>query len=213
MRSGSDVTSVLGIDQNITAQKTAEWRLRRRVGLYEDITERKAMEHQLRELSHRDALTGLANRAFFHHHLELALSKSRREGSLMALMYFDIDHFVPSTIRLATTRRRRPQGIRAARQRHGARKDVFERPGGDEFALLLDNLPNLAVAKRVAGKLVASMQVPHQLGERAITVSTRIGVAFFQRGMRAVELIRRAEQAMYNAKRAGRNRCEIAAAV
>jgi diguanylate cyclase (GGDEF)-like protein/PAS domain S-box-containing protein len=182
------------------------------LGLYEDITDRKAMEHQLRELAHHDTLTGLANRAFFHHHLELAVSKSRRDGSLLALMYFDIDHFKnindsfghdTGDALLKAFAQRVSETVREA--------DVFARLGGDEFALLLENLPNPAAAERVGNKLVAAMQAPYQLGERTVTVGSSIGVAFFQRGMRADELIRRADQAMYAAKRGGRNRLEISA--
>lgn len=182
------------------------------LGLYEDITDRKAMEHQLRELAHHDTPTGLANRAVFHHHLELAVAKSRREGSLMALLYFDFDHFKDindsfghdmGDAVLKAFAQRVTETVREA--------DVFGRLGGDEFALLLENLPNPAAAGRVGNKLVASMQLPYQLGERTIAVSSSIGLAFFQRGMRADELIRRADQAMYDAKR-GRNRVEISAA-
>jgi diguanylate cyclase (GGDEF)-like protein/PAS domain S-box-containing protein len=182
------------------------------LGLYEDITERKAMEHQLRELAHHDTLTGLANRAFFHHHLELAVLKSRREVSLLALMYFDIDHFKnindsfghdTGDALLKAFADRVSETVREA--------DVFARLGGDEFALLLENLPNLAAAERVGNKLLEAMQLPYQLGERTITVSSSIGVAFFQRGMGADELIRRADHAMYDAKRGGRNRFEISA--
>jgi diguanylate cyclase (GGDEF)-like protein/PAS domain S-box-containing protein len=182
------------------------------LGLYEDITDRKAMEHQLRELAHHDALTGLANRAFFHHHLELAVSKSRRDGSLLALMYFDIDHFKDindsfghdtGDALLKAFADKVTETVREA--------DVFARLGGDEFALLLENLPNRAAAARIASKLVASMQAPYRIGERVIPVSSSIGIAFLQRGMRADELIRRADQAMYEAKRGGRNRFEISA--
>ena len=182
------------------------------LGLYEDITDRKAMEHQLRELAHHDALTGLANRAFFHHLLELAVSKSRREGSLLALMYFDIDHFKDINDSFGHDTGDALLKAFATRVTETVREaDVFARLGGDEFALLLENLPNPAAAERVGNKLVASMQMPYQLGERTITVSSSIGVAFFQRGMRADELIRRADQAMYDAKRGGRNRFEISA--
>ncbi|HEU4373475.1 MAG TPA: diguanylate cyclase, partial [Telluria sp.] len=177
------------------------------LGLYEDITDRKAMEHQLRELAHHDALTGLANRAFFHHHLELAVAKSRRDSSLMALMYFDIDHF--KAINDSFGHDTGDALLKAFAKRVGdtvREADVFARLGGDEFALLLENLPTPAAAERVGNKLVAAMQAPYRLGERTVTVSSSIGVAFFQRGMRADELIRRADQAMYAAKRGGRNR-------
>jgi diguanylate cyclase (GGDEF)-like protein/PAS domain S-box-containing protein len=178
--------------------------------VYEDITERKQLENRLREMAHYDGLTGLANRAFFQHQLALAGSRSRREGSLLALMYFDIDHF--KSINDSFGHDCGDALLKAFAQRVGAARremDVFARLGGDEFALLLEDLPSAAAAETVAAKLVREMQTPFQLGDRSVTVSTSIGVAFFQQGMVPDDLIQRADQAMYQAKRNGRNRFQV----
>jgi diguanylate cyclase (GGDEF)-like protein/PAS domain S-box-containing protein len=179
--------------------------------MYEDITERKQLENQLREMAHYDGLTGVANRAFFHHQLELAVSRSRRQGTPLALMYFDIDHF--KSVNDSFGHDCGDALLKAFAQRIGAvlrEMDVFARLGGAEFALLLEGLPSGAAAETVAAKLVDAMQVPFRLGERTVAVSTSIGVAFFQPGMAAGDLVQRADQAMYLAKRGGRNRFHVA---
>lgn len=181
------------------------------LGLYEDISERKQMEHRLRELAHSDTLTGLANRAFFLNHLERAIANRRRRHAPLALMYFDIDHFKAindsyghdaGDALLRAFARRVTDTVREP--------DIFARLGGDEFALILEDLPYPAAAERIGAKLVGAVRRPFRIGERSLTVSTSIGIAFFEPGMRADELIRGADQAMYAAKRAGRDRFQVA---
>jgi diguanylate cyclase (GGDEF)-like protein/PAS domain S-box-containing protein len=180
------------------------------LGMYEDITERKNMEEKLREMAHHDVLTGLVNRAFFHHQLTQAVAKCRRDDSLLALMYFDIDHF--KSINDSFGHDAGDALLKAFAQRVSdtvREMDVFARLGGDEFALLLENVLSHSAAETVAGKLVKAMQAPFQLGDRAVTVSTSIGIAYYQPGMPAADLIKRADQAMYRAKHGGRNRFEV----
>jgi diguanylate cyclase (GGDEF)-like protein/PAS domain S-box-containing protein len=182
------------------------------LGMYEDITDRKELENRLREMAHYDGLTGLANRAFFHNQLQLAISRARRSDSVVALMYFDIDHF--KTINDTLGHDAGDALLKAFAQRVGATVrdvDLFARLGGDEFALLLEGLPNRQAADQVAAKLVGAMQAPFRLGAaRTVQVSTSIGLAFLEPSMRADDLVRSADQAMYHAKREGRNRFETA---
>lgn len=181
------------------------------LGLYEDITLRKQMESKLRELAHYDGLTKLANRTFFYDHLEQAIARIKRKGGRFALMYFDIDRFksvndthghdVGDALLTAFSAR-----IKATVRD----MDVVARLGGDEFALLLDDISDRSAAERVASKLVDAMHPPFAVGALRLTVSTSIGVAFYRRGMSADDIIRQADGAMYVAKRAGRDRYEIA---
>jgi diguanylate cyclase (GGDEF)-like protein/PAS domain S-box-containing protein len=180
------------------------------LGLYEDITERKLLERQLQELAHYDSLTGLANRAFFYHHLELLTSRPQRRRGLAALLYLDLDKFKSINDRfghdigdglLKAFARRLKAGIRDT--------DLAVRLGGDEFAVLLEDLPSRAAGESVAQKLVESMQVPLLVGKMEIVAGTSIGIAFLEPGMAGDEAVRRADQAMYQAKRAGRNRYAV----
>lgn len=181
------------------------------LGVYEDISERKQMENKLRELAHYDTLTGLANRAFFLNHLERAVSNRRRRHAPLALMYFDVDHF--KTINDSYGHDAGDALLRAFAKRVTdtvREPDMFARLGGDEFALILEDLPNLEAAERIGSKLVEAVRRPFRIGQCSVSVSTSIGIAFFQPDMVPSELIRRADQAMYRAKRAGRDRFEIA---
>lgn len=84
-------------------------------------------------------------------------------------------------------------------------EDVVARLGGDEFVLIVENLPDQRHADLIAEKLVGSMERPFAVGGTALPVSTSIGVAYFKRGMKPDELIKAADDAMYDAKQAGRN--------
>ncbi|NML61936.1 diguanylate cyclase [Massilia sp. RP-1-19] len=182
------------------------------LGLYEDITLRKQMESQLRELAHYDGLTKLANRTFFYDHLEQAIARIKRKGGQFALMYFDIDRFKSVNDTYGHDVGDALLTAFSARIKATVRDmDVVARLGGDEFALLLDDISDRSAAERVAGKLVAAMHPPFQVGRLGLSVSTSIGVAFYRRGMSADEIIRQADGAMYTAKRAGRDRYEIVA--
>lgn len=180
------------------------------LGLYEDITVRKEMEAQLMDMAHYDGLTKLANRSFFYHHLEQGIAKARRHGRLLALMYFDVDHFKQVNDTVGHDAGDALLSEFADRIRASVREtDTAARLGGDEFAVLLDDVRDHAAAESVARKLVGIMQAPFQFGDLTLRVSTSIGLAFLQDGMSADELIQRADQAMYRAKRNGRDRYEI----
>jgi diguanylate cyclase (GGDEF)-like protein/PAS domain S-box-containing protein len=180
------------------------------LGLYEDITERKALEHELQEMAHSDSLTGLVNRRFFYHHLELAVKRSRRRDSLFALMYLDLDKFKSINDQFGHVIGDGLLKAFAQRIKATVREtDVVGRLGGDEFALLLEDLGERKAAESVAAKLVQSMQAPFQIEAAKFEVSTSIGIAFFKTGMAADEMVQSADQAMYRAKHAGRNRFEV----
>jgi diguanylate cyclase (GGDEF)-like protein/PAS domain S-box-containing protein len=180
------------------------------LGTYEDITERKLLEQKLEQMAHYDSLTGLPSRAFFYDHLEQAIKRSKRHGSLLGLMYFDIDRFKQINDRHGHDIGDVVIGQFAERVRATVREvDIVGRLGGDEFCLIIADLPGKEAAETVAAKLIAAMQSVLQIGELSLQISTSIGIAFHESGMAADELIRKADQAMYKAKQAGRNRYEM----
>jgi diguanylate cyclase (GGDEF)-like protein/PAS domain S-box-containing protein len=180
------------------------------LGMYEDISERKRLDQRLEQMALYDSLTSLPNRAHFLARLEQALDKAKWHGTLVGLMYFDIDKFkrINDTFGhdvgdevIVTFARRVKDAIRES--------DVVGRLGGDEFCLLVE-LPNRQVAHTLAAKLIAIMRPVMQAGETTLQVGTSIGIAFHEPGATADELIRRADQAMYLAKQAGGNQFRIA---
>lgn len=174
--------------------------------VFDDITERKETEVELFKRANYDSLTGLANRAYFYHTIENVLVEQSRNPRVMALMYFDIDKFkdINDTFGhdvgdkvIQEFARRVSSALRSS--------DLLARLGGDEFILLLCGVPNSDTVKLVAEKIITVMKAPFIVGELRLNVSTSIGIALFHHGLNADQWIKESDQALYTAKRSGRN--------
>ncbi len=171
-----------------------------------DITERKNTEQQLRELSQNDPLTGVPNRAIFNDRIAEAMKRNQRTHSRMALLYLDIDRFklvndnyghkIGDGLLKEYVRRLRAS-IRAT--------DTLARLGGDEFTIILEELKSPTDAEIVASKIIKNVCKTMQVEDIHLTVTTSIGIAYYQDELDAEQLIHNADQAMYRAKKAGRN--------
>ena len=173
-----------------------------------DVTERQALEDQLRHQAFHDSLTGLANRALFANRVEHALIRSARRGAPLAVLYLDLDDFktINDTIGhadgddlLVTVADRLRASLRMG--------DTAARLGGDEFAVLLDELTDDTEALVVAERILAALQPPFVLQGREVTTGASIGIAISDLGGSADDLLRNADVAMYMAKSQGKNRC------
>ena len=189
-------------------ERDAKGRAVRLAGINADIDLRKQLELRLAHQAGHDALTGLPNRNLFHDRMDQAIARSRRHRALMALMYLDIDKFkgVNDThghdVGDALIRgfaRRLVECIRNT--------DTAARLGGDEFAVILEELDDAEAGRRVAEKIVAAMREEFMLGDCRLSVSTSVGVAFYHGvdGVDADAIVKQADQALYEAKAAGRN--------
>jgi diguanylate cyclase (GGDEF)-like protein/PAS domain S-box-containing protein len=193
-------------------QRDAGGRALRLAGTYVDITQRKAFEERLRHLAEFDVLTGLPNRALFLDRLNQAIARAIRSSKSMALLFLDIDHFkiVNDTLGheagdelLAAFARTLQSSVRTS--------DTVARLGGDEFTIILEGLSGLDDAKAMAQTLVAKVRNVQTAEGRLAAVSTSIGIAMFAEARGdAATLLRRADSALYEAKRLGRDRyaCE-----
>jgi diguanylate cyclase (GGDEF)-like protein/PAS domain S-box-containing protein len=176
------------------------------LGVARDITRYKQMEAELVRRANYDSLTGLPNRAFFQSQLRQAVSRAGRREGVLALMYFDIDHFKQINDTYG-------HGVGDEVIRHFADRvcavlresDFVARLGGDEFVLILEDLPAPAMTRTLADKLIDAMRAPLCIGENTIGLSTSIGIAVLEDGMEADQLVKAADDAMYAAKRGGRN--------
>jgi diguanylate cyclase (GGDEF)-like protein len=180
----------------------------RLAGTNADIEHRKRLELELAHRAAHDALTGLPNRNLFHDRIERALARSRRNRSLMALMYVDIDHF--KGVNDSHGHDAGDALLRAFAQRVGKcirETDTAARLGGDEFAVILEALEDRVAGERIAGEIVAAMRPEFDLGEHRLRVSTSVGLAFYDGapGVESASLIRLADEALYGAKAAGRD--------
>jgi diguanylate cyclase (GGDEF)-like protein/PAS domain S-box-containing protein len=176
------------------------------LGVARDITDSKRMEAELVQRANHDNLTGLPNRAYFHSELQQAIKRTQRSSGELALMYFDIDRFKQINDTFGHDVGDLVIRIFAQRVRSVLREsDFVARLGGDEFVLIVENLASTAEAAGVASKLIDAMKEPFDLGQRTHQVSTSIGLAILEEGMGADQLLKAADEAMYQAKRAGRN--------
>jgi diguanylate cyclase (GGDEF)-like protein len=168
---------------------------------------------RLRRLAITDPLTEAYNREFLHQHLPQAIELADQRSEPLAVAMIDVDHFKDVNDRfghdvgdrvLTDVARRLRAGIRAG--------DLLVRYGGEEFLALLpgaDATRALEIAERMRSKLEDD---PILVDTRAIAVRISIGVAERRRGVdSSEELVRRADEALYAAKRMGRNRVEVAA--
>lgn len=179
----------------------------------EDITARKYMEQELFRRANFDGLTGLPNREYFRSQLDEAVKRAQRRSGL-ALMYFDIDRFKHINDTYGHDTGDKVIGMFGHRIRSVLREsDFIARLGGDEFVLIAEGLGEREDAAVIAQKLVEAMALAFNIGGTMLQVSTSIGVAYFEPGMTPDLLVKAADQAMYDAKRAGRNCFRQAAGV
>ncbi len=182
------------------------------LGIARDISDRKRAEERIQYLAQHDALTNLPNRALFSDRLGQALEIARRNHGLLALMFLDLDRFKPvndqyghgvGDLLLQEVARRIETCLRKA--------DTVARIGGDEFVVLLHKIEEAPNASAVAEKIREALEKPFFIEQREITVSASIGIAIYPRhGANELELSKRADQAMYMAKRNGSNQVSLA---
>jgi diguanylate cyclase (GGDEF)-like protein/PAS domain S-box-containing protein len=171
---------------------------------YRDITERKALEEQLRHQAFHDVLTGLANRSLFRDRLGHALARATRGGRPTAVLYLDLDDFKAVNDRLGHGEGDRLLVAVSDRLRSSTRAgDTVARLGGDEFAIIVEETEALEAGES-AKRILAALARPFVLGEREIVARASVGIAIQSvDGGDADELLRRADIAMYAAKARG----------
>jgi diguanylate cyclase (GGDEF)-like protein len=165
------------------------------------------MSRHNEQLAHFDALTGLPNRVMFAQSLEQALRRAERSGSRLALLFIDIDRF--KNVNDALGHDAGDQLLRevAHRLRQGLRaSDLVARFGGDEFIVVLEDLPETGLAGTVAVKLLEGLAAPMHIEGQEFHVTASIGIATCPQDARdARTLQKNADTAMFRAKAQGRN--------
>jgi len=174
---------------------------------FRDVSERKALEEQLRKLAFHDPLTLLANRSLFWNRVEHALALAHRAHQHVAVMFLDLDNFKNVNDSLGHDAGDRLLQAAAQRLVKSTRpSDTVARLGGDEFAILLEGIRSESDVERIAGPITAAFNRPLLLDGRETDASASIGVACSRPGDDAEQLLRNADIAMYNAKAAGKAR-------
>ncbi len=174
-----------------------------------DVSERKRLEEQLTHLAFHDPLTGLANRALFRDRVSHALALSRRQGTVVTVVFLDLDDFKQVNDTLGHAEGDRLIVAVSERLHASARSaDTVARFGGDEFALLLEDPPGTPGHLPLVDRLSKSMARPFTLAGNELYVTASVGIATASAEESADDLLRNADMAMYTAKRRGKGRCE-----
>ena len=170
-----------------------------------DVTERNALEEQLRHQAFHDPLTRLANRPLFTDRVEHALSVRRQNGRGIAILLLDLDRF--KTINDSLGHSTGDELLIAVGERivHCLRPgDTAARLGGDEFVILLEDVGELSEATGLAARIIDELSSPFELSGREVGIRASIGIVLHRIGaITADDLVRNADAAMYAAKSSG----------
>jgi diguanylate cyclase (GGDEF)-like protein/PAS domain S-box-containing protein len=182
------------------------------VALSQDITAHKRQHQKLLDASQTDALTGALNRAGFDLRVAEALERAHEDRHTLALLCVDLDNFKPvndehghatGDALLVAVARRLQKVLRPT--------DLLARLGGDEFAVVLPDVKDDAAATTVARKIVAALGATFEFEGKQLGIGASVGLALARNGQDTVQsLSHRADVALYQAKRAGRGRFEVA---
>ncbi|MCB5206520.1 putative bifunctional diguanylate cyclase/phosphodiesterase [Methylovorus mays] len=195
-----------------TAIKNDQNRIIGFASLIQDETAYKKAQDEIERLAYFDALTNLPNRRLLMERLSQALHNSRSSLRIGGLMFIDLDNF-----KTLNDSRGHAFGdlllkeVATRLQRAVRNHDTVARIGGDEFVLLLEDIGRdeqaaIQTASHIAEKILGDIALPVDLGNYKHQCSASIGICLFQRqGMHVEEVLKRADAAMYETKRAGRN--------
>jgi diguanylate cyclase (GGDEF)-like protein/PAS domain S-box-containing protein len=221
------LVNFVGVQNDVTDRKQAEEGLKRahdeledrvrqrtarlaeaNARLQREIAERRELEEQLTHQAFHDPLTGLPNRTLFLDRLDFALERARTREGEVAVLFVDLDDF--QIINDSLGHEVGDQVLLAVAERLEncmLAEETLARFGGDEFAVLLEDVSDPGDAARVADRIGGALREPFVLRGREKFVTTSVGISFGGRGgERPGDLLRNADLAMYRAKARGRNR-------
>ncbi|MGZ5532872.1 MAG: EAL domain-containing protein, partial [Methylomonas sp.] len=198
--------------QTISAVRDKQGRILQYMSLYTDITKLKEREQELENRAHFDTLTHLPNRVLLADRLQQGMVQTHRRGQQLAVAFLDLDgfkainddygHEAGDYLLIALTHHMK-EALREG--------DTLARLGGDEFVAVLVDSGDIDNCVPILTRLLAAASEPVQLGEITLKVSASLGVTFYPqaRDIDADQLLRQADQAMYQAKQTGKNRYHV----
>ena len=197
--------------QNIKVIKDCHGHVVQHISIFSDITEKKKTEESIKYLAHFDQLTGLHNRVLFKDRLEHAVLRARRNKSIVALLFIDLDRFkyVNDTLGhdagdqlLLNVSHILKESVRA--------QDTVSRLGGDEFTVILEDITQGEDAAIVANKIIGAIEKPFEIHNQEVVIGSSIGISLFPDNAETPEeIVKNADIAMYYAKESGRNQYQF----
>ncbi len=177
------------------------------ISVFSDISQRKEDEELIRFQANYDALTELPNRHLLMERLGFELQRAKREQTLIALMFIDLDRFKPINDTYGhTVGDRLLWEVSKRLSSHVRETDMVARLGGDEFTIILPNIENLDEVERMAGRILHEISRPFLFDNIELFISTSIGITIYPNDATDLPtLLTNADNAMYRAKDEGRN--------
>lgn len=202
---------IIWIAENVRKIVDSEGKLMCYEGSIEDITMRKKAEDQLKRQAFHDPLTGLPNRALFLDHLRMAMERSRRRKHMFAVLYMDLDRFKVVNDSLGhDAGDELLRGVARVLESCGRSVDTIARFGGDEFAILQEEISAPKDAIAIARRILEGVRQPFNIGGNEVFTSASLGIVLKTDGYdRPEALLRDADTAMYRAKELGKSRFKV----
>jgi diguanylate cyclase (GGDEF)-like protein/PAS domain S-box-containing protein len=192
-----------------SAVRDANGKTQRYVALFSDITAIKEHQNQLEHIAHFDALTHLPNRVLLADRLLQAMAQVQRRGQKLTVAYLDLDGFKRvNDLHSHDVGDRLLIALASAMKDALREGDTLARIGGDEFVAVLIDLDSVESCVPLLTRLLQAASMPVQVGALTLQGTASIGVTIYPQGegIDADQLFRQADQAMYQAKLAGKNR-------
>ncbi|MGG6264733.1 CHASE2 domain-containing protein [Leptolyngbya sp. AN03gr2] len=204
---------LVGVIRDITQRKTIEEKLRQTAEeLSQSNAELRLSQDRLNYIANHDALTGLPNRVLLYERISESIESAKAKDQILALMFLDLDGFKQindslghaiGDLLLQAVAKRLSGCLRTS--------DTVARLGGDEFVVLLPAIPDTNNVTQVARKILSTLSQAFAISGETLSVTTSIGIALFPaHGDRLESLMERADEAMYHAKKTGKNRFAFA---
>ncbi|WP_404419367.1 EAL domain-containing protein [Marinospirillum sp.] len=203
-KSGEIYTELL----TINAATNARGEIRQYVAMFSDITLQKEEQTDLQHRASHDALTGLPNRSLFLDRLQQAFAGVKRHGGRLAVVFLDLDGFKPVNDTYGHDAGDRIlQEVSERVQSCLREEDTLARVGGDEFVLLLQHQQDMSATLKLLQRVLAEVARPYHWGEHLLQVSASLGVSLYPNPEAGTpqKLMQQADQAMYRAKKGGKN--------
>jgi len=193
---------------SISAIKDSKGNISNYIGIFKDISERKASEEKIQFLAHNDHLTGLYNRYSLEERLGQAINQAKRNRKRIAVLFVDMDRFKKINDSIGHQAGDAVIKQIAQRLKFTVRResDVIARIGGDEFVIVLTEIENSTAAALISMTLIHMLDQSYNYNNHELFSSASIGISMYPSdGDNSSELIKNADIAMYHAKTAGRN--------
>jgi len=194
--------------ESISSIRDAAGNVSQYVSLFSDITTLKEHEKRLEHIAHFDALTNLPNRILLADRLRQAIVQAQRNGDILAIAYLDLDGFKAINDTYGHEAGDHLLVSVSARMKQALREgDTLSRIGGDEFVAVLPELTDMQSSTPILNRLLIAAAEPTACGDLVFNVSASLGVTFYPQAeeVDADQLLRQADQAMYQAKLSGKN--------